>query len=62
MTRTCDVAIVGGGIGGLTLAIGLAQGLLSVQIYEQDIELREIGPGSRSVAMRRVCSRNSESI
>src|SRR5215469_3108268 len=45
MTRTCDVAIVGGGIGGLTLAIGLAQGPLSVQIYEQDIELREIGAG-----------------
>ena len=45
MTRTCDVAIVGGGIGGLTLAIGLSQGPLSVQIYEQDIELREIGAG-----------------
>ncbi len=45
MTRACDVAIVGGGIGGPTLAIGLAQGRLSVQIYEQDVELREIGAG-----------------
>jgi salicylate hydroxylase len=45
VTRTCDVAIVGGGIGGLTLAIGLSQGPLSVQIYEQNIELREVGAG-----------------
>lgn len=45
MTRMCDVAIIGGGIGGLTLAIRLANTPLSVQIYEQDIELREIGAG-----------------
>ena len=45
MTHTCDVAIVGGGIGGLTLAISLARSRLDVQIYEQDIELREIGAG-----------------
>jgi salicylate hydroxylase len=45
MTGTCDVAIVGGGIGGLTLAIRLAQAQLAVQVYEQDVELREIGAG-----------------
>jgi salicylate hydroxylase len=45
MTRNCDVAIVGGGIGGLTLAASLLQQSLSVQIFEQDTELREIGAG-----------------
>ena len=45
MTRACDVAIVGGGIGGLTLAISLLQQAMSVQIFEQDTEIREIGAG-----------------
>jgi salicylate hydroxylase len=45
MTSACDVAIVGGGIGGLTLAISLLQQSMSVQIFEQDTELREIGAG-----------------
>ena len=45
MTRTCDVAVVGGGIGGLTLAASLSQKSISVQIFEQDSELREIGAG-----------------
>ena len=45
MTRMCDVAIVGGGIGGLTLAASLLQRLVSVEIFEQDTELREIGAG-----------------
>jgi len=45
MTGTCDVAIVGGGIGGLTLAASLMQQSISVQIFEQDTELREIGAG-----------------
>ncbi len=45
MARTCDVAIVGGGIGGLTLAAILAQQSISVQVFEQDAELREIGAG-----------------
>jgi 2-polyprenyl-6-methoxyphenol hydroxylase-like FAD-dependent oxidoreductase len=45
MTRRCDVAIVGGGIGGLTLAAGLLQRSVSVQVFEQDTELREIGAG-----------------
>src|SRR5215472_1477537 len=45
MTRECDVAIVGGGIGGLTLAISLLQQSVAVQVFEQDTELREIGAG-----------------
>ena len=45
MTRTCDVAIVGGGIGGLALAASLAQQSISVQVFEQDNQLREIGAG-----------------
>jgi len=45
MIRKCEVAIVGGGIGGLTLAASLLQQSISVQIFEQDTELREIGAG-----------------
>jgi salicylate hydroxylase len=45
MTSTCDVAIVGGGIGGLTLAVSLEQQSIPVQVFEQDTELREIGAG-----------------
>ncbi len=45
MTRVCDVAIVGAGIGGLTLAASLLQHSISVEIFEQDSELREIGAG-----------------
>ncbi len=45
MTSTCDVAIIGGGIGGLTLAMSLAQQSVTVQVFEQDTELREIGAG-----------------
>lgn len=45
MTGPCDVAIVGGGVGGLTLAASLAQQSMSVQVFEQDTELREIGAG-----------------
>ena len=37
------IAIVGGGIGGLTLAIALRQYGLQVEIYEQTAELREVG-------------------
>src|SRR5580700_6844940 len=45
MVRKCDVAIVGGGIGGLTLARTLLRQSISVQVFEQDAELREIGAG-----------------
>ena len=45
MVSSCDVAIVGGGIGGLTLAASLVRQSISVRVFEQDAELREIGAG-----------------
>jgi salicylate hydroxylase len=42
MTR---VAIIGGGIGGLTAALALTQAGVEVQVYEAVAELREIGAG-----------------
>jgi salicylate hydroxylase len=45
MTHRCDVAIVGGGIAGLTLAVSLARRSMSVQVFEQETELRAIGAG-----------------
>lgn len=43
MTRTLQIAIVGGGIGGLTLAVALRQRGLEADVYEQATELTEIG-------------------
>ena len=40
-----NIAIVGGGIGGLALALGLHQRGLACQVYEQAAEVREIGVG-----------------
>src|SRR5579862_1859532 len=39
------IIIIGGGIGGLTAALGLLQRGLDVVIYEQAPELKEIGAG-----------------
>src|SRR3984885_3966828 len=39
------VAIVGGGIGGLTAALALARRGIDVDVYEQASELRELGAG-----------------
>jgi 2-polyprenyl-6-methoxyphenol hydroxylase-like FAD-dependent oxidoreductase len=39
------IAIIGGGIGGLALALGLQQRGLSCEIYEQAPEIRELGVG-----------------
>lgn len=39
------IAIVGGGIGGLTLAIGLLRKGISIQIYESALTFAEIGAG-----------------
>jgi 2-polyprenyl-6-methoxyphenol hydroxylase-like FAD-dependent oxidoreductase len=38
--RECDVAIVGGGLGGLALAVGLRNIGLNAQLYEAFEELR----------------------
>ena len=43
MTR---VAIIGGGIGGLTAANALSRAGIEVAVYEAAAELEEIGPAS----------------
>lgn len=43
MAGTKRIAIVGGGVGGLTLALALAEQDVQVDIYEQADELREVG-------------------
>ncbi|KAM0810164.1 putative FAD-binding domain-containing protein [Seiridium cardinale] len=43
--ETLDVAIVGGGITGLVLAIGLIHRKINVRVYERASSLREIGAG-----------------
>lgn len=45
MPKDFTVAIVGGGIGGLTLAIGLLQRSIPVQIYEAAPKFKEVGLG-----------------
>src|ERR1700722_4284067 len=40
-----NVAIVGGGIGGLTAALALARRGIDVDVYEKGPELRELGAG-----------------
>lgn len=39
------IAVIGGGIGGLTAAIALARQGMTVEVYEQAAELREVGAG-----------------
>jgi len=43
MAKTFRIAIVGGGIGGLTLAVALRQRGMEADVYEQAQELAEIG-------------------
>ncbi len=45
MSETLQIAVVGGGIGGLTAALALRARGLSVTVFEQAGELREIGAG-----------------
>ena len=39
------VLVIGGGLGGLTLAIGLVRAGFSVEVHEQAADLREVGAG-----------------
>jgi salicylate hydroxylase len=43
MASTLRVAIIGGGIGGLTLALALRERGLTADVYEQTPQLTEIG-------------------
>jgi salicylate hydroxylase len=43
--REIPIAIIGGGIGGLTSALSLLQAGFDVHVYEQARELREVGAG-----------------
>lgn len=45
MSRDLHVAIVGGGIGGLAAAVALSHRGISVSVYEQSGQLREVGAG-----------------
>jgi salicylate hydroxylase len=45
MTSSDKVLIIGGGIGGLALALALIRGGVEVAVYEQATELREVGAG-----------------
>lgn len=44
-SKRLDVAIVGGGIAGITLALGLLSRNISVTVYERGQTFREIGAG-----------------
>lgn len=52
MTLSCDVAIIGGGIGGLTLASSLAQRPISVMDFEQDTNFERSAPALGPPAQR----------
>jgi salicylate hydroxylase len=45
MRAEVDIAVSGGGLGGLTLAISLLRRSVPVEVFEQTSELREIGAG-----------------
>src|SRR6201996_2618476 len=45
MTAPLKVAVIGGGIGGLSAAVGLRQRGFAVDVYEQAPELTEVGGG-----------------
>ena len=42
---TLRIAVIGGGIGGLTAAVALLQAGFDVHVYEQAPELTEVGGG-----------------
>jgi salicylate hydroxylase len=45
MTAPLKIAVIGGGIGGLSAAVGLRQAGFEVDVYEQAPELTEVGGG-----------------
>jgi salicylate hydroxylase len=51
-----QIAIVGGGIVGVILALGLVRQNMSVRVYEQAAGFREVGAGIAFSACARRCS------
>lgn len=45
MVETCDISVIGGGIGGLATAIALLKQGFNVQVYERAQALRPVGAG-----------------
>jgi len=45
MSQGPKVAIVGGGIGGLTAAVAMHRHGIDVKVYEQSLQITEIGAG-----------------
>jgi salicylate hydroxylase len=45
MPRTPRIAIIGGGIGGLTAAVAMHQRNIEIEVYEQSAQIGEIGAG-----------------
>lgn len=45
MPRKPRVAIIGGGIGGLTAAVAMHQRNIEIEVYEQSAQIGEIGAG-----------------
>src|ERR1019366_9939266 len=39
------IVVIGGGIGGLTVALALLRQSLEIEVYEQSTELKEVGAG-----------------
>ena len=46
MKRKLRIALVGGGLGGLTAALALARNGFETHVFEQASELREVGAES----------------
>src|SRR5919206_9001 len=60
--QTLRIAIVGGGIGGLTLALALRQRGLEAEVFEQAPELPEIGATMRVLPLRLVTGATPERV
>lgn len=54
--KPMEIAIVGGGIVGVILAIGLTKQNIAVRVFEQSGSFREIGAGMAFTAGARHCS------
>jgi ribulose 1,5-bisphosphate synthetase/thiazole synthase len=61
MSEQLQIAIVGGGIGGLTAALALRARGLNVTVFEQAGEQREIGAGISILPTPRFCCSGSAS-